>query len=73
MRCVKKHKKLDVYLEKTWKLIPPFIGYFCQIYDNEYKGVVGFGWSKNKFTAYREALRERNLLKLKYVSENFYI
>jgi hypothetical protein len=29
-------------------------GWFCQIYDEHYN--IGFGFSKNKFTAYRTAI-----------------
>ena len=43
-----------IWLEKTWDL-KHGIGWFCQVYI-DYK--VGFGFSKNKFTATRLAFKE---------------
>ena len=51
------HRKENrtIWLKKSWDLKHGF-GWFCQIYGSNYK--VGFGYSKNKFTSFRIALKE---------------
>jgi hypothetical protein len=43
------------WLRKGWDLKHGF-GWFCQVYGKDYG--IGFGYSKNKFTAFRLALKE---------------
>lgn len=44
-----------VWFQKTWDLAMEY-GYHIQVYNK--KHYVGYGFSKNKFTAYRKALKD---------------
>jgi hypothetical protein len=44
----------QIYLYKSWDLTHG-IGYFVRIYALDYS--LGFGFSKNKFTAVKEAIK----------------
>jgi len=46
-----------IWLRKSWDLKHGF-GWFCQVYGKDFS--VGFGFSKNKFTAFRLAFEEIN-------------
>ena len=48
-------EKRTTWLRKSWDLKHGF-GWFCQVYGNDYK--ICFGFIKNKFTAFRLALKE---------------
>lgn len=52
---IHKSKYRTIWLRKGFDLTHGF-GWFCQVYNNNYN--VGFGYSKNKFTAVRLALKQ---------------
>lgn len=62
---VREHETRTVWFQKTWDLAQGY-GYHIQIYHKKYCKIlkrytqdwIGYGFSKNKFTAFRKAMKQ---------------
>ena len=54
---IHRYVKETIWLEKTFDLLNGY-GWHCQVCNRFDNGTIGYGFSKNKFTAYRIALKD---------------